>query len=116
VVTTSYSFPVTTVDDAVMQEIAVDFRGHFGEQRVFESDQPVTASEDVGFFGSAIGVPTAFWFWGGFDEQRIAKAVEEQKPLPTNHSAEFAPVIEPTLSTGVEALTVAALSRLRQTS
>lgn len=111
-ITTTYSFPVTTVDDTVMQEIAVDFRGHFGEARVFESDQPVAGSEDVGLFGSELGVPTAFWFWGGFDEQSIAKAVEQRKPLPSNHSPEFAPAIEPTLSTGVEALTVAALSRL----
>ena len=111
-ITTTYSFPVTTVDDTVMQEIAVDFRGHFGEGRVFESDQPVAGSEDVGLFGTELGVPTAFWFWGGFDEQSIAHAVEQGKPLPSNHSPEFAPAIEPTLSTGVEALTVAALSRL----
>jgi amidohydrolase len=112
VITTTHSYPVTSVDATVMQEIATDFRGHFGEQRVFESDRPVAASEDVGLFGSELGVPTAFWFWGGFDEQRIAQATEQRMPLPSNHSPEFAPAIEPTLSTGVEALTVAALSRL----
>jgi hippurate hydrolase len=110
--TTMYSFPVTTVDDAVMQQIATDFRSHFGEARVIESNQPVAASEDVGYYGSELGVPTAFWFWGGFDDERIAQAAAQRKPLPSNHSPEFAPVIEPTLSTGVEALTIAALSQL----
>lgn len=111
-VTTMHSFPVTTVDNTVMQQIAVDFRSHFGEAHVFESDQPVAGSEDVGFFGSELGVPTAFWFWVGLNEERIAQAVTQRKPLPSNHSPEFAPAIEPTLSTGVEALTVAALSQL----
>lgn len=111
-ITTTYSFPVTTVDETVMREIAVDLRGHFGEQRVFESDQPVAGSEDVGLFGTELGVPTAFWFWGGLDQQLISQVAEHRKPLPSNHSPEFAPAIEPTLSTGVEALTVAALSRL----
>lgn len=32
--------------------------------------------------------------------------------LPSSHSPEFAPVVQPTLTTGVEALTVAALGRL----
>ncbi len=111
-VETAYSFPVTTVEETVMQQIATEFRGHFGDARVIESPQPVAGSEDVGLFGSAIGVPTAFWFWGGLSDERIAQAVEQGRPVPTNHSPEFAPTIEPTLSTGVEALTVAALSRL----
>jgi metal-dependent amidase/aminoacylase/carboxypeptidase family protein len=107
-----HSFPVTFVDDAVMQDVAAVFRSHFGDSKVLESTQPVAASEDVGFFGSALGVPTAFWFWGGYDADRIQQAVATSKPLPTNHSPEFAPALEPTLSTGVEALTLAALSRL----
>jgi hippurate hydrolase len=111
-VTTLHSFPVTTVDDAVMRDVAAVFRSHFGDAHVLESPQPVAASEDVGFFGSTLGVPTAFWFWGGYDDDRIQQAVATSKPLPTNHSPEFAPALEPTLSTGVEALTLAALSRL----
>ncbi len=113
-VATSHSFPVTTIDDTVMQDVATTFRSHFGDSRVLEVPQPVAASEDVGLFGSALGVPTAFWFWGGYDEARIQDFVTAGKPLPTNHSPEFAPVIEPTLSTGVEALALAALSRLAE--
>lgn len=111
-VTSMHTFPVTVVDDDAMQAIAAVFREHFGTDRVVESPSPLAGSEDVGFFGTAAGVPTAFWFWGGYDQQRFEDAAAAGKPVPSNHSPEFAPVLEPTLSTGIEALTVAALSRL----
>ena len=40
-------------------------------------------------------------FAGVTDRDGLARVVRE---LPSNHSAQFAPVIEPTLSTGVKAL------------
>ncbi|MFA4081335.1 M20 family metallopeptidase [Mycobacteroides salmoniphilum] len=111
-VTSMHTFPVTVVDDAAMQAIAAVFREHFGADRVIESPNPLAGSEDVGFFGTSAGVPTAFWFWGGYTQQRFDDAAAAGKPVPSNHSPEFAPVLEPTLTTGIEALTVAALSRL----
>ena len=44
-------------------------------------------------------------FAGVTDREGLARVVRE---LPSNHSAQFAPVIEPTLSTGVKALVSAA--------
>lgn len=41
-----------------------------------------------------------------------AKAAGEVNKIPSNHSPYFAPVIPPTLQTGVETLVVAALARL----
>ncbi|WP_078353830.1 M20 family metallopeptidase [Mycobacteroides chelonae] len=115
-VTPLHTFPITVVDNAAMQAIAAVFREHFGAARVIESPNPLAGSEDVGFFGTAAGVPTAFWFWGGYEQRRFEDAAAAGKPVPSNHSPEFAPVLEPTLSTGVEALTVAALSRLTATA
>jgi hippurate hydrolase len=112
-VTSMHTFPVTVVDDAAMRAIAAVFREHFGADRVVESPNPLAGSEDVGIFGTTAGVPTAFWFWGGYAQQRFEDAAAAGKPVPSNHSPEFAPVLEPTLSTGIEALTVAALSRLK---
>ncbi|MDH6195505.1 amidohydrolase [Mycobacterium frederiksbergense] len=111
-VTAMHSFPVTVVDAPVMQELARVFRGHFGADRVFESPSPLAGSEDVGVFGTTAGVPTAFWFWGGYAQERIDESARSGRPVPSNHSPQFAPVLEPTLTTGVEALTIAALSRL----
>jgi hippurate hydrolase len=83
---------------------------HFGEQRVFPAPQ-VNASEDAGVFGEAAGVPSVYWFWGGTD-----LAGRDLDEVPSNHSPEFAPEIEPTLTTGVEALVIAARTWLGHTA
>ena len=54
--------------------------------------------------------PSVFWFVGGTDPDRYAKAKEAGRlnAIPTNHNPRFAPVIHPTLQTGVETLIIAA--------
>ena len=44
-----------------------------------------------------------------------AKAAGKLNELPVNHSPKFAPVLHPTLETGVEALVVGALAWLATT-
>ncbi|MHC5256455.1 amidohydrolase [Streptomyces sp. UC4497] len=107
------SVPALVSDPDATATTLAAFAGHFGEQRIIPMP-PVNASEDVGVFGDAIGVPTVFWFWGGLDTETVVAALRDGKldDLPANHSPHFAPEIEPTLSTGVEALTVAALTWL----
>ena len=55
-----------------------------------------------------------FWFVGGTDPEIYskAKAAGELNELPVNHSPQFAPVLHPTMETGVEALVVGALAWL----
>jgi hippurate hydrolase len=55
-------------------------------------------------------VPSVFWFVGGTDPETYAeaKAAGKVHEIPTNHNPRFAPVIHPTLRTGVEALVVSA--------
>ena len=54
-------------------------------------------------------MPSVFWFIGGVDPETYAKAEREGKlsEIPTNHNPKFAPVIHPTLETGVETLVAA---------
>jgi hippurate hydrolase len=84
------------------------FRGHFDADRV-TGTKPTTASEDFGSFGAEWPAPSVFWFVGGTDPTLYAKLKSENRlgELPTNHNPRFAPVIRPTLETGVEALVVA---------
>ena len=107
------SAPALVSDPAETEATVAAFARHFGEQRLMPMPL-VTASEDVGVFGEAAGIPTVFWFWGGLDTETTLAALRDGKldTLPGNHSPKFAPVIEPTLSTGIEALVVAALTRL----
>lgn len=77
--------------------------------RAYET-QPAAASEDFSVFGRQWGVPYVFWFIGGTDVAAYAKAKAEKKlnMLPRNHSPQFAPTLDPTLRTGLEAMLCAA--------
>jgi metal-dependent amidase/aminoacylase/carboxypeptidase family protein len=64
----------------------------------------------TGVVGAEWQAPAVFWFFGGDDPEVYAKAQKDGtlNELPTNHNPRFAPVIHPTLETGVKALVVAA--------
>ncbi len=107
------SAPLLVSDPDRTAATVAAFTEHFGVENMFPMPV-ITGSEDVGIYGEAAGVPTVFWFWGGIDRDRVlgALATNTLNSLPSNHSPEFAPLIEPTLRTGVETLTVAALTWL----
>lgn len=108
------TFPVLINDEHAVSRTVSAFRSHFGDDMVFDPG-PATGSEDCGVFGTASGAPVCFWFFGGTDPdtyRTAAAAGTTARDIPSNHSPYFAPVIEPTLSTGVEAMTTAALTWL----
>ena len=96
-------------DPAGSKRVADAFRRHFSADRVRETG-PAPASEDFGSFGAEWHAPSVFWFVGGTDPDRYAKAKAAGRlnEIPTNHNPHFAPVLHPTLQTGVEAMVVAA--------
>jgi hippurate hydrolase len=74
--------------------------------------KPLSGSEDFGLLAAASGAASVFWFLGGTDPDTWAAADTAgtvHRDIPSNHSPQFAPVIHPTLETGVQALVVAAL-------
>jgi hippurate hydrolase len=96
-------------DPDAAERVRAAFRAHFGEARVVDIP-PISASEDFGSFGSEWHAPSVFWTVGGTDPDtyRRAKDAGRLPELPTNHNPRFAPVIHPTLETGVAALLAAA--------
>jgi amidohydrolase len=106
-------FPLTDNDVAVTDRVQSAFAAFFGERA-----QPIgqgSASEDFGDIPSALGVPYTYWFIGGTDPDTYAAAARAGRlaqDIPVNHSAAFAPVVQPTLDTGTQALVVAALAWL----
>jgi hippurate hydrolase len=102
-------YPMVQNDADATRKLMDAFRDHFSADRV-EEWPPTTASEDFGAFGAASHAPAVFWFVGGTDPELYARAKSEGRlgELPTNHNPRFAPVIHPTLETGVETLVVAA--------
>lgn len=109
----SSSFPLTVNDGEVTATINKSFSAHFGDTHDPHIEN-VLGSEDFGILGSAIDRPTCFWFFGGHEagpyEEKVKKG--EEHTIPVNHSPFFAPVIQPTITTGIDALVVAALSYL----
>ena len=70
---------------------------------------PIMASEDFGNFGLSGQIPTLIFWIGSVDNADLAKSRQTGEPLPSLHSSLFAPVPEPTIRTGVKAMTVAVL-------
>jgi amidohydrolase len=108
-ITTLDHYPLNLNDAEATARVADAFRGYFPAERVRQTG-PAPASEDFGSFGTEWHVPSVFWFVGGTDPDIYAKAKEAGRlnELPVNHSPLFAPVVHPTLQTGVETLVVAA--------
>ncbi|MGX6509818.1 amidohydrolase [Rhodococcus sp. SJ-2] len=108
-------FPLTRNDGEVTARVAVAFAEHFGDR--YRELPRQTASEDFGDIPNALGVPYTYWGIGGIDPSAYRNAVERGRvaqDIPVNHSPAFAPVVQPTLDTGVEALVVAALAWLAE--
>lgn len=102
-------YALVTNDPTATRRVVDAFHSYFAADRVRETS-PTSASEDFGAFGTAAHAPSVFWFVGGTDADLYAKAKAAGRldELPTNHNPRFAPVIHPTLETGVAALVVAA--------
>jgi amidohydrolase len=106
-------FPLTVNDDEVTDRVGDAFARYFGER--FQPMAAQSASEDFSDIPKALGVPYTYWGIGGIDERQYIKAADAgrvSQDIPVNHSPTFAPVIQPTLDTGTEALIVAALDWL----
>jgi amidohydrolase len=107
------SFPLTGNDPATTEKVAAAFAAHFGDRATELGQQ--TASEDFSDIPTALGVPYTYWGIAGTDPDAYRRAERDgrvQDDIPVNHSPEFLPVLQPTLATGTEALTVAALAWL----
>jgi hippurate hydrolase len=84
----------------------------FGDKAVL-LPAPGSASEDYSEFIIA-GVPSFYFGIGGLDPKAVAQAVATNTPLPGNHSPEFAPVPEPTIRTGTQAMSLVLLDVLQK--
>lgn len=100
-------FPRNYNDPQATAAAIDEFKRKLGEESVVEVE-PMMGSEDFGALAEAIDVPSVFWFFGGHP----AEVLEGDGPVPVNHSPFFAPVMEPTLSTGVKAAVTALASRV----
>lgn len=106
-------FPLTDNDPDATTRVSEAFGAFFGERAVVVP--ALSGSEDFSDIPNALGAPYCYWGIGGTDPELYRKAEEAGRvfeQVPVNHSALFAPVMQPTLDTGIQTLVVAALAWL----
>ncbi|WP_067702617.1 amidohydrolase [Nocardia jejuensis] len=117
-------FPVMVNDADAMAKTLAAFGDVLGTDRVFDPGR-ITGSEDAGNFATAAGVPLCYWMFGVLDPEQFGDGVDpvqvvrdmlsgkiDLKKVPGPHTAGYAPVVEPSITTGVTAMTTAALTWL----
>jgi amidohydrolase len=107
-------YPLTDNDADVTDRVAAAFTDVFAECALQLPQQ--SASEDFSDIPTALGAPYTYWGIGGVDPGTYHAAEEAgriSQDIPVNHAATFAPVIQPTLDTGTQALVTAALAWLQ---
>ncbi|MBL9216594.1 MAG: amidohydrolase [Opitutaceae bacterium] len=99
-------------DPTLTRRLTGSFRQWFGENRVVP-EKPTTGGEDFARYGRTNRrIPLSIWWVGGQDPAKIEANLRTGAPLPWNHSAQFAPVPEPTLKAAVTSMTAAVLDLL----
>jgi hippurate hydrolase len=96
------------------ERIAGVFKKLFGDSKVFEK-KPTMGGEDFGEFGRTEDkIPIFMFNLGAARAEAIKEHRASGKPLPSLHSSLWAPDAEPTIETGVMAMTAAVLDLFRK--
>ncbi len=107
------TFPLTDNDKETNDALEKSFSSRFKANHR-ATPKAHLASEDVSILASSVHRPCCFWFFGGidaneWDEREKSGTLDE---IPVNHSPYFAPVLQPTLKTGMNAMVTAAFTFL----
>ena len=97
----------------LVDRLVATFKRALGEENVVKMP-PIMASEDFGNFSLDQKIPTTLFWLGASDPAKVKESKETGVALPGLHSALFAPVPEPTLRTGVKAMTSAVLELMKK--
>ncbi len=94
------------------ERLATVFRSALGDDNVVRVP-PAMASEDFGYLSLDQKIPATIFWLGAVDPVKVNQSRETGTPLPSLHSSLFAPLPEPTLRTGVKAMTSAVLELMK---
>jgi hippurate hydrolase len=106
------STPVEYNDPAMTAQVKTILVKALGADHVFDMPR-VMGSEDVGIFALPDHqIPLVYFRLGAMDPQKLAAAHAAGKELPGPHTSKFEPLPEPTLLTGVTAMTTVGMALL----
>ena len=106
------STPATINDPALAARLQRIFVEKLGADNVIER-KAIMGSEDFGIFSLDHKIPAVIFWLGAYDPAKVAESERTGVALPSPHSPFFAPLPEPTIRTGVTAMTDAALALLQ---
>ncbi|HYF37511.1 MAG TPA: amidohydrolase [Prosthecobacter sp.] len=99
---------------AFTQEVRKSLEGVLGAENII-TREPVMGAEDFSEFGMTKDkVPLCMFWLGTQPPELVAEAKSAGKTLPSLHSPFFKPVPEPTIATGIKAMTAAVLDLLKK--
>jgi len=105
--------PALRNDPALTARLRPVFERALGAENVRDVP-PIMGSEDFGRFGLEGKIPVLMFWVGSIAAQTLAEAKATGVAVPSNHSPLFAPVPEPTIRTGIVAMSAAALELLHR--
>jgi hippurate hydrolase len=106
------SVPATINDPALARRVAASLERALGKENV-AAVEPIMGSEDFSLYALDAPRPPICMFWlGAIDPARFREAREKGLRIPGPHSSEFAPMPEPSIRTGVKAMTSVVLDLL----
>jgi amidohydrolase len=111
-VTIVESTPATINDAAMAERVRATSVAALGKERVVEA-RAIMGSEDVGLFTLDGKIPGVMYWLGAADADKLAESRKNGVPLPSPHSALFAPVYAPAITAGVTAMTAVAMDLLK---
>jgi amidohydrolase len=100
-------------DPQLTERLATIFVKALGANNVVKV-APAMASEDFGYLSLDQKIPSTDFWLGAVDPARVKESKEAGMPLPSLHSALFQPLPEPTLRTGIKAMTSAVLDLMKK--
>jgi amidohydrolase len=111
------STPVQYNDPALTARVNDLLVKALGAERVLPAER-VMGSEDVGVFGMSADlkrsvIPVVYFRLGAMDPPKLAAAQAAGKQLPGPHTSRFEPLPQPTLETGVTAMSAVATGLLQ---
>lgn len=106
--------PATYNQPELVRRLSGLFKGMLGEDKVI-ARKPAMGGEDFSEYGRTPDkIPICMIWLGSVEPERVAESERTGNPLPALHSSLYRPVPEPTIKTGVRAMTAAVLEIARR--
>jgi amidohydrolase len=106
--------PSTYNDPELTQKVTNSLISMLGKENVTEVP-PNMVGEDFAYYSrTAEKIPSCIFWLGAVDPAKVQQSKKENKPLPSLHAPNYAPLPAPTINTGVKAMTISVIDLFKK--